>query len=391
MGLLGNANNKGGALIDRIKFDGPSDGTQWLIYKYPGEQFVLGSQLIVNQSQEVLFIKGGQALDLFGAGTHTLQTGNLPILNKLVNIPFGGNTPFTAEVYYVNKTSKLNMNWGTPNPFPIEDPKYGLLLSIRAHGTYGIRIYDTRMFVTELVGAIPSGSGCGFDLISKYFNGLLVSKVKNVVSQWMINKKVSFLEVTGYLDEISKECEKQLKSEFDRFGTEIVNFFVETITPPKEEYEKLRQYKEELSLGTDFYTQRRSLDIMEKFSENEGAGGIASVGAGIGMGFGMANQVGNILPTIGANMNISPNGNRNTSNMKICKNCGSQNPETQRFCGTCGSEMIEGQKCIACGKINPLGQLFCGNCGAKLKNVCSECGHENELSQNFCGNCGKAL
>ena len=121
------------ALIDRIKYDGYQVGSPWLIYKCPSEEFVLGSQLIVNQGQEALFLKGGKALDLFEAGTHTLQTGNLPLLNKLVKLPFGGKTPFSAEIYYVNKTSRLDMNWGTQNPFQLEDPKYGLILSIRCH------------------------------------------------------------------------------------------------------------------------------------------------------------------------------------------------------------------------------------------------------------------
>ena len=82
------------AIIDRIKYDGSTNGLQWLVHKYPSEQFVLGSQLIVGTGQEALFVKGGEALDLFGPGTYTLSTGNLPVLNKLVNLPFGGKTPF---------------------------------------------------------------------------------------------------------------------------------------------------------------------------------------------------------------------------------------------------------------------------------------------------------
>lgn len=127
------------AIIDRIKYDGNSNGSQWLIHKCPSEQFVLGSQLIVNQGQEALFFKGGEALDLFGPGTHTLSTGNLPILDKLVNLPFGGKTPFSAEVYYINKTANLDMKWGTSTPIPLEDPKYGLILNVGARGQYGIQ------------------------------------------------------------------------------------------------------------------------------------------------------------------------------------------------------------------------------------------------------------
>ncbi|WP_322176284.1 SPFH domain-containing protein [Acutalibacter caecimuris] len=99
------------------------NGGQWLIHKYPSEQFVLGSQLIVNQGQEALFFKGGEALDLFGPGTHTLSTGNLPLLYKLVNLPFGGKTPFSAEIYYINTTDNIDMKWGTSTPIPLEDPR----------------------------------------------------------------------------------------------------------------------------------------------------------------------------------------------------------------------------------------------------------------------------
>lgn len=398
MAIFGKKDGHKEALIDRIKYDGPQDGSPWLVYKYPSEKFVLGSQLIVNQGQEALFFKGGEALDLFGAGTHTLQTGNLPLLNKLVNLPFGGDTPFTAEIYYINKTSKLNMNWGTQNPFPVEDPKYGLLLSIRSHGTYGLRINDTRMFITELVGAVPNGSTVTYEFASSYFSGLLVSKVKNVISAYMIKQKISFLEVTGYLDEISKNCEEAVKDEFDRFGAEIVNFYVETITPPKDEYEKLRTYKEELSLGGDFYTQRRSLDIMENLAENNGAGGLATAGAGLGMGLGFASQAGGMLGGVSSAMNIHPNGSggmniqaNGSGTANSCPHCGAANPEGQKFCGSCGKPMVVGVQCPKCRKVNPVGQAFCGDCGTKLVKVCPSCGKENDPSQKFCGDCGTHL
>mgnify|MGYP002854528701 CR=1 FL=1 len=366
MRLFSKSNEAQGPLIDRIKYDGPENGEQWLIYKYPGEKFVLGSQLIVNQGQEALFFKGGEALDLFGPGTHTLHTGNLPLLNKLVDLPFGGDTPFTAEIYYINKTSKLDMNWGTPNAFPIEDPKYGLLLSIRAHGTYGIRINDSRMFINELVGAQPHGITFTHEFVAQYFSGLLVSKIKNVISAYMIRQKVSFLEVTGYLDEISKDCEASVKDEFDRFGAEIVNFFVETIKPPKEEYEKLQAYKEELALGGDFYTQKRSLDIMEGFAEN-GASGTANAGVGLGMGLGFAGQAAGMFGNIGNAMNIAPAGTH------------------------AQQQATDGNQCPSCGHVNPTGQVFCGECGTKLVKVCRSCGRENDLSQKFCGSCGTQL
>ncbi len=373
------------ALINRIKYDGYQDGSPWLVYKCPNEEFVLGSQLIVNQGQEALIFKGGKALDLFGAGTHTLQTGNLPLLKKFVNLPFGGKTPFTAEIYYVNKTSRLDMNWGTANPFQLEDPRYGLILSIRSYGKYGMRIVDSRMFISELVGAVPNGSTVNYAFVASYFSGLLTSTIKTVVSSFMIRQKISFLEVTTYLKELSKECENKISKEFERFGVEIVNFFIETISPPKDEFEKLRNYKEELALGNDFYRQRRSFDIMESMAENPGSGGLASAGIGLGMGFGVAPAMGNLFGNIGGNVDTSAN------KENVCPLCGTKNPAGQKFCGGCGKSIVVGVVCPSCGKVNTTGQNFCGDCGCKLSKKCPVCGKENDISQNFCGDCGGKL
>lgn len=238
------------AVIDRIKYDGSLKNLQWLIYKYPSEKFVLGSQLIVNQGQEALFFKGGKALDLFGAGTHTLCTANLPIFNKWLNLPFGNKTPFTAEIYYVNKTANLDLKWGTSMPIPLEDPKYGIILNIGAHGQYGITIRDSRLFVLHMIGAVPNGSLADQMLIRRYFNGLINAKIKSVTADYMIKKKISFLEISRFLSELSDDFKSALDNEFERFGIEIVNFYCESIAPKPEEYKKLCEYKEKLLFGT---------------------------------------------------------------------------------------------------------------------------------------------
>ncbi len=384
------------AIIDRIKYDGYEDGSPWLVYKCPSEEFVLGSQLIVNQGQEALFFKGGAAADLFGPGTHTLQTGNLPILKKLVNLPFGGKTPFAAEVYYVNKTSRLDMNWGTANPFQLEDPKYGLILSIRCHGKYGMRIVDSRLFVSELVGAVPNGTTVNYAFAAQYFSGLLTSSIKTVISAFMIRQKISFLEVTAYLEELSKACKEKISQEFERFGVEIVNFFIETISPPKDEFEKLRTYKEELSLGNDFYRQRRSFDIMDKMAENPGSGGLANAGIGLGMGLGMMPMARDMFGNVSGNSTISgvnpaPAGAGAQPEGNACPHCGAKNPVGQKFCGECGQSVVVGIVCPSCGKVNEKGQKFCGDCGTKLAKKCPTCGKDLDLSQKFCGDCGTKL
>lgn len=377
------------AIIDRIKYDGDPSGAQWLIYKCPSEQFVLGSQLIVNQGQEALFFKGGEALDLFGPGTHTLSTGNLPILNKLVNLPFGGKTPFTAEIYFINKTADLDMKWGTSTPIPLEDPKYGLILNVGARGQYGISIRDSRLFVSRMIGAIPNGSTVNQLRILRYFNGLVNSKIKTVTAEYMIKKQISFLEISQYLSELSDAFKETLDDEFERFGIELTNFYCVSIAPKPDEYEKLRGYKEELALGAGFYQQRRSLDILEKLAENQSAGSIANAGIGLGMGLGVAGQVGNIFTGVGQTMNTTPTPSAQTVN---CPKCGATNSSTMKFCGECGSELSSSIICPHCGAKIPAGMKFCGECGGALTAFkCPACGFENKVGTKFCGNCGQKL
>lgn len=389
------------AIIDRIKYDGTGLESKWIIYKYPGEDFVIGSQLIVNQSQEVIFFKGGEALDVFGPGTHTLQTGNLPLLNQIVNLPFGGKTPFSAEVYYVNNSANLEMKWGTSNPFPLEDPRYGLILSIRAHGQYGLRIENSRLFVSKLIGAIPSNSTIDYMVIAKYFNGLINTKVKDIVSEFMITKRISFLEITTYIDEISILCMNAINEEFERFGVEILNFYIESITPPKEDYEKLKAYKEELALGENFYTKRRSFDLLDKFAENPSTSSIANAGLAVGMGFGISSQIENAYSNIStisnknnssAHNNVNASLEVNKSRNKVCDNCNHIISDDMKFCSECGELVKKADVCKSCGYELQAGAKFCQECGQKVQNyVCGVCNKENLEGAKFCQECGNKL
>lgn len=361
------------AVFDRIKYTGNSNESHWLIYKYPSDQLVLGSQLVVSQGQEALLFKGGEALDLFGPGTYTLTTGNLPILNKLVNLPFGGKTPFSAEIYFVNKTVNLDMKWGTSTPIPIEDPKYGLILNIGARGQYGMSIKNSRLFVSNIIGAIPNSSQKNHLLILRFFNGLINAKIKSITADYMIKKQVSFLEISQYLAELSDSFKEKLDDEFERFGIDLKNFYCISIAPSPEEYEKLREYKEELALGSKFYQQRRSLDIIEKLAENHS----------IDINSGKNEKNFNCFRDITHAASVQS---------LICSHCGAQNNTSMKFCGECGRELIKQRLCPYCGAVVSENIKFCGECGSSLITVeCSACGFINKGGSKFCGSCGQKI
>ncbi|BCN32491.1 SPFH domain-containing protein [Anaeromicropila herbilytica] len=150
------------ALLDRIKFDGLKS-RDWLIYKYPSEGLRTSSVLIVNEGQVAIFVKGGVVCDIFESGTYVLSTENIPILSSLVNLPFGGNTPFSAEIYFINITTKLDITWGTTDPIQLIDPKYCIKLRARAFGQMGLKIKDYELFFKELIGGMAQDNLVKFD------------------------------------------------------------------------------------------------------------------------------------------------------------------------------------------------------------------------------------
>jgi membrane protease subunit (stomatin/prohibitin family) len=352
------------AALDIIKFDGFSDGRAWVAYKYPGDQFLLGSQLIVNPGQEAVFLKGGEICDVFTSGTHTLQTGNLPILNKLVKLPFGGKTPFTAEIFFVNKSAKLDMTWGTATPFQLEDPKYGIIVSIRAHGKYGIKITNSSLFIGEMIGSAPSDAVFSHSLVNSYFNSMLISYIKSTISSFMIKGRISFLDVTAYLTELSKECNELVAKEFERYGIEIINLCIETISPPPSDYESLKTMKEKYAMGERIYVQERKFDLLDKLADNPSNPAV-SMGAGMGVGLSAAKEMVGAFREV---MNDEGAGSAqpvaNVSNAAVCPQCSSSVPLGQKFCGECGAKMEK--KCPTCGSIWDVAQKFCGECGTKL-------------------------
>jgi membrane protease subunit (stomatin/prohibitin family) len=166
--------------IDRIRYSGEEDE---LVWKFPYENLSIGAQLIVNQTQEAVFVKGGAIADIFGAGTHTLSANNIPVLQKLINIPFGGRTPFTAEVWYVNKTIRRNLKFGTPHPIDLLDPLYGVSIPIRSFGEFGVQITDSSAFLQQMVGTLHLFTT---DDIVEQFKSLIVQKLTAFISKFIV-------------------------------------------------------------------------------------------------------------------------------------------------------------------------------------------------------------
>ncbi len=375
------------AIIDVVKYDGNPQVFAW---KHPNQELSTWTQVIVNESQEAVLYKGGQALDWFGPGRHTLETKNIPVLNKLINLPFGGRSPFTAEVWYVNKITSLDVKWGTPTPIQIQDPKYKVFIPVRAHGQFGIRIKDSKLFLQKLVGTLPSFTA---EDITKYFKGAYLTKAKDDISSYVVKEKVSVLEINAYMDEISESLKEKINPLFADYGIELVNFYVNDISVPENDTAvvKLKDAlakKAEMDIIGYSYTQERSFDTLEGAAKNEGSNASQLMGAGIGlgMGAGIGGNMGGAFGDMSKNINVRP--------QRECPHCHVQVSDNSKFCSNCGKDMhiaSEQVICSKCGASNNKGVKFCAECGNGLVKICNKCQEKVEPNQKFCPNCGEAM
>lgn len=379
-----------------IKYEG---GNDVLVWKHSAEDFYTGSQLIVHESQEAVLFRNGQALDLFGPGRHTLETQNLPGLSKFMKRPLGDRTPFHAEIYFVNKVNILDILWGTVTPIPVQDPKYNIILPVRANGQFALRVDDSRKLLIKLVGTIKS-----FDkeTLMTYFRGLLMTYIKDYISQLMVEKQISFLEIHGHIGESSDALKTQMLPLFEEYGLGMVNFFVNSITVPSDDpgYMRIRNAlaaakerellakgkRAEMDIVGFTYQQQRSFDVLDKAAANEGtAGNIMGAGMGLGMGLGAGGAVGGVMS--GAMQNISPD--TLTGQGAKCVKCGATLPANAKFCLECGEKVlpVDSIICPKCGGTTPKGK-FCLNCGTPMADICPECGSNIPSGSKFCLNCG---
>ena len=378
------------AIVDLAKYNGSPDVFAW---KYPSEQLSTWTQVIVNESQEAVLYKGGQALDILGPGRHTLSTANIPILTKFINLPFGGRSPFAAEIWFINRAHSLDIKWGTQSPIQLKDPKYKIFIPLRSFGQFGIQISQSKVFLTKLVGTLPQ-----FDKTSivKFFRGLYLTKVKDTLSSYIINKGVSVLEINAYLIELSEYLKEKIKPTLDDYGIKLLNFFVNDINVPEDDpaVMKLKDAlakKAEMDIVGFNYVQERSFDALEGAATNPGAGqaGVMGAGIGMGMGFGIGGAMGSQAGSLAQSMNIEET--------RKCPNCSGNMNAATRFCDDCGFDTRKGIsekesliECSECGYKYPNRYKFCPECGDPYK-ACASCHADIKTGASKCHKCGQAL
>ncbi|MFN8593987.1 MAG: SPFH domain-containing protein [Thermomicrobiales bacterium] len=315
------------AIIDVIQH--PDERSDEIVYRVPQQgagEFTFGSQLIVRESQAAVFFRDGKALDTFGPGRHTLNTENLPILSGLLRLPFGGRSPFTAEVYFVSTREFTDLKWGTAQPVAFRDTELGIV-RLRAFGSYSIRVAEPQMFVQQVVG---SRGAYTTGLIEDFLRGIIVNEFTDLLG----STHTSLLDLPGQTVELAAAMRNSLAESFQRLGLDLVSFQVIAITPPDEVQKRIDERTGMAILGDPSrYLQFETAKAIGGETPNAALGPAQSgleLGAGLGIGQAMAESL---------RETVKQPARLEQADTIACPYCQATIPAGSRFCPNCGKQL----------------------------------------------------
>lgn len=275
-----------GEFIDIIEW--LDDSRDTIVWRFPrhDNEIKMGAQLVVRESQSAVFVNEGQIADTFGPGTHTLETQNLPLLSTLKGWKYGFESPFKAEVYFVNTRQFTDLKWGTQNPVIVRDPEFGMV-RLRAFGAYSLRVTDAGRLLRELAG---TDQQFRTEEVSEFLRQMIVGKLGTALA----TAGVSMIDLAAQQQSIGQRVAGILSEDLANMGITIPTFVIENISVPEEVQAAIDKRTQMGVVGDlDRYTKFQTAEAIEDAARNPGGGGAAGIGLGMGMAVGqqMAEQL----------------------------------------------------------------------------------------------------
>lgn len=312
-----------GQLIDVIEWKEDSSSVMVHRYENNGKEIMMGAQLTVRESQVAVMVNEGRIADVFGPGRYELSTQNMPIMTALQSWKFGFNSPFKAEVYFINTHQFLDQKWGTANPVMMRDAEFGMV-RLRAFGIYSFRVEDPTAFLKEVFGTSAYMTVEG---VTGQIKRTLVSGLSDAIAQ----SKIPALDLAANYDELGQYAMQAIAPRISSLGLQLENLVIENISLP-EEVEKAMDRRTSMGVVGDLnkYTQFQAAEAMREAANNPG--GFAGMGTGLGVGAMMAGAVQS------ANQAAQQPAAAPAGETKFCSECGAKIQRSAKFCPECGTK-----------------------------------------------------
>ncbi len=315
------------------------------------DEIMNGCQLVVNESQIAILSKEGQFADVFGPGTHRLETKNIPVLTKIAGWKYGFDSPFKCDVYYINTKQFINQNWGTANPVMMRDVEFGMI-RVRAFGKYSFQVDDAQLLIRQLVG---TNADYTVNDLKEHLKSMFVSSFSDALA----TAKIPALDIAMKYDELANVLKDVLVEKFKSFGLKPIQVYVENVSLP-EEVEKVIDKRTSLGVlegKMGSYAAMESIGAMRDAANNPNGSGLAGAGVGLGAGVTMGSAMMDSLKDIKDEPKQS---------LVNCPNCNNSVPSSSKFCPECGKQLSTTKFCPECGAKVSSTSKFCNECGHKL-------------------------
>lgn len=391
------------AITSVLKYEGDN---KTFIWKHPNQDFNSGSELIVHESQEAIFMVDGEVLDTFGPGKHILETENLPVVRSFMKLSTGGRNAFHAELYFINLTEQMAIRWGTDSKISYLDPVYDFPLEIGACGEMSLSVSNSAKLLVKIVGTEKLLTQ---EQLTKFFRAFLMTRAKSIISQEIRSRNINIFEIDMHLDVLSNAVKGKLMDDFFDYGINLNSFLITTVLKPDEDrnYLKFRdlyfrrkndvmeaELQQKITLIEQqtkaqstvmeaeaiarkrqlegyTYQQEKGFEVAKEVAQNEAVGQFSNIGVGLGMITGLGGEIGKTVGGVASEAiqsTMEPTPVQQTMKKKFCMNCGHELTPTARFCENCGNKVETSTSCAGCGYVFTNDAKFCPECGMKRGN-----------------------
>ncbi|WP_031547356.1 SPFH domain-containing protein [Oribacterium sp. FC2011] len=386
------------AITSVLMYEGDNKTFVW---RHPIQDFNMGSELLVHESQEAIFMVDGKVLDTFGPGKHILETENLPVARTILKFATGGKNAFHAELYFVNLTEQMAIRWGTDSKVSYLDPVYDFPLEIGACGEMSLSVSNSNKLLIKVVGTEQNLSQ---NQLTVFFRAFLMNRAKSILAQEIKEKKISIFEIDMHLPELSEAIRTKLLDDFFDYGINLNSFLITTVLKPDEDrnYQKFKdiffrqksdvmeaQLQQKLTIIEQetkakstvieaeatakkrelegyTYQQEKGFEVAKEAAKNEAVGQFSNVGIGLGMVTGVGAEIGKTVGGVAgqAMQSVTVPAAPHTEK-RFCMNCGQELSSTAMFCENCGTKAVTSNSCTNCGYVLTNDANFCPKCGTR--------------------------